>query len=245
MAGEPHSSLSQFEIKNLLSIRIGENLDLSFTNSALSMALTVSVVLFFFMLAMRKRALVPGRMQCAAEIVYEAVANMLKNTVGEQGKRFFPLIFATFLFVLGCNVMGMFPGAFTSTSHVIVNIALAIGLFITINIFGIAKHGLHFFTLFAPKGIPVWILPLLVPIEVFAYLVRPVSLALRLTANMMAGHITMKVVAGFVAPLGVFGVLPIGFLVLLTGFELFIAALQAYIFTLLLCIYLNDTINLH
>lgn len=242
---EGQSPLTQFEIKNLVPVTLGENLDLSFTNSSLFMALSVLGIIVFFMQAMRRRSLIPGRMQCAAEMVYETIADMLKDIVGDEGKKFFPLVFSVFLFILVCNLFGMLPGAFTVTSHVSVTFGLAAALFIAINIYGIIRHGLHFFSLFIPKGVPVIMYPILVPLEVFSYFIRPASLGIRLAANMIAGHTILKVIAGFVAPMAFFGFIPLAFLVVLTGFELFIAVLQAYIFTLLLCVYLNDAVNLH
>lgn len=244
MTEAPHSPLTQFEIHQILPVTVG-TMDLSFTNSSLFMAVALGVIWLFFKCSVSRPLLVPGRLQCAAEMFYEFISGMLKENVGEEGKKFLPLVFSVFMFVLTCNVLGLIPGAFTVTSHIAVTFALAAFLFVVINVYGFMKHGLHFLAMFAPKGVPAPILLLIVPIEFFSYLVRPVSLSIRLAANMMAGHTMLKVIAGFVAPLGLLGVLPIGFLTVMTGFELFVAVLQAYIFTLLLCVYLSDAVHSH
>jgi F-type H+-transporting ATPase subunit a len=196
------------------------------------------------------RALVPGRMQAIAEMSYEFVATTLRGSAGPEGMRFFPFVFTIFMFVLTVNLMGLIPYAFTVTSHIIITLALALLVFFTVIVYGLWKNGLHFFKLFVPSGIPIYILPLVVFIEVLSFLSRPVSHSVRLFANMLAGHITLKVFGGFVAMLGAFGaigwlgaVLPLGLTVALTALELLVAFLQAYVFAILTCIYLNDAIH--
>lgn len=241
---EKHSPLAQFEIHPLINFKAG-TLDLSFTNASLFMVLAVSAIIFFMIGATRQRAMIPGRWQCMAEMAYEFIANLLRENVGSEGRKFFPLVFCTFMFILLCNLLGMVPYSFTATSHIAVTFALAAALFLIITAVGFIRHGLHFFSLFAPQGVPTWMMPVIVPIECISYLIRPVSLSIRLAANMIAGHVLLKVIAGFILPLGIFGILPGAFLVLFIGFEIFIACLQAYIFSMLLCVYLNDAVNLH
>ena len=238
-----HSPMEQFEIKPLIPIHVG-GLDLSFTNSALFMVIAAAVVSLLMIASFRSRALVPGRMQSTAELLYEFVGNMVESVCGHEGRRYFPFIFTLFTFILLCNVLGLLPYAFTVTSHVIITVALALVVFIGVTIIGFARNGLGFLHLFAPSGVPVWIMPFLVPIEIFSYFVRPVSLSLRLFANMMAGHTMLKVIGGFVIMLGVwFGWVPFVFVVMLTAFEILVAVLQAYIFAILACVYLNDALH--
>jgi F-type H+-transporting ATPase subunit a len=239
-----HSPLEQFEIHRFLPIDIG-GVDLSFTNSSFFIFLGVALVTAFLVLGMRRGAMVPGRWQCAAEVSYEFIAGLIKDTVGPEGRRFFPFIFTIFMFVLICNLMGMVPYSFTVTSHIIVTFALAAVVFIGVTILGFVKHGMHFFSFFVPPGSPIFMWPLLIPIEVISYLSRPISLSVRLFANMLAGHTLLKVIAGFVAVLGVFGVLPLALVVALTGLEILIAFLQAYVFAILTCLYINDALHLH
>lgn len=240
-----HSPLSQFEIKPLVEIQAGA-IDLSFTNASLFMIIAVGLVSSLMLVTTRGNTLVPNRWQALGEMLYEFVANMLKDNVGTQGRQFFPLVFSIFTFILLGNLLGMLPYSFTVTSHIIVTFALAAIVFLTVTIMGFMKHGLHFLSLFLPKGTPMWMAPLMIFIELFAYLARPISLSVRLAANMLAGHTMLKVIAGFVVPLGVIGgILPVAFLVVLTGFEVFVAVLQAYIFAVLTCVYLNDAIHLH
>ncbi|MET0155951.1 MAG: F0F1 ATP synthase subunit A [Rickettsiales bacterium] len=245
MAGEGHSPLEQFRIAPIVPLRLHEALDISLTNSGLAMLAAAFAAIAFFSFAVRRRELVPGRLQSVAELAYQFISDMVRNSVGDGGRRFFPMIFSVFIFVLFCNLLGLIPGAFTATSHISMTFALAVAMFVVLNVYGVARHGMKFFTLFLPHGTPIVFAPLIVVIELFSYLVRPVSLSIRLAANMIAGHTMLKVVAGFVPKLGLFGFVPIGFLVALTGFELFVAVLQAYIFSLLLCVYLNDAVNLH
>lgn len=248
-----HSPLDQFKIKALVPIDFA-GLDVSFTNSSLYMVIAVTLVTLFFTLSMRGRALVPGRWQSLAEVTYEFIAGTLRDTVGSEGRRYFPFIFTAFMFVLMANLLGMTPFGFTTTSHIIVTFALAFFIFIMITVVSIYLHGSRFFAHFLPEGTPWWLAPLMILIEVFSYLSRPISLSVRLSANMMAGHVLLKVIAGFVTlfitALGAFngtlaGILPFAFVVGLTGFEIFIAILQAYIFTVLTCVYLNGAIHMH
>lgn len=245
MAAEGHGPLAQFEIKTLIPLKLGE-IDVSFTNSALFMSLTLVLVTLFLVLGMRKRALVPGRWQSMAEMSYEFVANLLRDTVGSEGRKYFPLIFTLFMFILFGNMLGMIPYSFTFTSHVIVTFAMALAVFIGVTVLGFVKHGFHFFSFFVPPGVSVVLWPLMIPIEIISYLSRPISLSVRLFANLTAGHTMLKVFAGFIISLGVVGgVLPFAFVVALTGLELLIAFLQAYVFTILTCFYINDALHLH
>ena len=239
-----HSPMEQFEIKRLLDLRIG-SLDASYTNSALWMTIAVILAALLFVYGMRQRALVPGRLQAVAELGYEFVASMVRDNVGNAGKKYFPFILTLFVFILFCNVLGLVPYSFTPTSHIVVTFSMAIVVFIGVTIIGFARHGLHFLEFFVPKGVPAWLLVILVPIEVISYFVRPFSLSIRLFANMLAGHTMLKVFGGFVVMLGILaGWAPLAFIVALTGLELIIAFLQAYVFTILTCLYLNDAIHM-
>ena len=242
--GEKHSPLEQFEIKELVPIEIGGN-NIAFSNSALMMVITISVILLLMLLGTRKRAMVPGRWQALAELCYEFVANLIRDTVGNEGRRYFPFVFSIFMFILVGNMLGMVPYSFTFTSHIAVTFAMAMVVFTGVTILGFAKHGIKFFSFFVPPGVPVWMWPLMIPIEVISYLSRPVSLAMRLFANMLAGHTLLKVFAGFVPALGAAGILPLAFVGALTGLEFLIAFLQAYVFAILTCLYINDALHLH
>ena len=241
---EQHSPLTQFEIKRLVDIDIG-GLDVSFTNSSLMMVIVLVLVTALLTLSMRGRAMVPGRWQSIAELSYEFIANMLRENVGSQGRQYFPFVFTLFMFIVTSNLLGLLPYSFTVTSHIVVTFALAIVVFLGVTVIGLIKHKLHFFSFFVPKGVPMALIPILVPIEVISYLARPVSLSLRLFANMMAGHTLLKVFGGFVVVLGIFGVAPLLFVVALYALELIVAVLQAYVFTILTCLYLNDALHLH
>jgi F-type H+-transporting ATPase subunit a len=242
------SPLEQFTIKPIVPLSIGK-MDLSFTNSSLMMTLAVAVIVVLLVVSVRSRDLVPGRLQSIAELSYEFIAGMVRENVGDEGRKYFPFIFSVFMFVLFGNLLGLIPGAFTFTSHIAVTFALALVIFIGVTAIGIARHGTHFFTLFFPHGAPLAAAPILIPIEVISYLSRPISLSVRLFANMTVGHIILKIFAGFVVSLGAYfllpGVVPFGLLVGLTALEFFVAFLQAYIFTILSCIYLNDAVHLH
>ena len=205
----------------------------------------MAVATLFLTLSMHGRAIVPGRWQSMAELCYEFVANMIRSNVGAEGRRYFPFIFSLFMFILFGNMLGMIPYSFTYTSHLVVTLGMAMVVFIGTTIIGFVKHGFHFFSFFLPHGTPWYIAPLLIPIEVLSYFTRPVSLSLRLFANMTAGHTMLKVFASFVVTMGLLGVVPLLAAVALTGLEFLIAFLQAYVFTVLTCIYLNDALHMH
>ncbi|HJD66180.1 MAG TPA: F0F1 ATP synthase subunit A [Rickettsia endosymbiont of Bembidion nr. Transversale] len=240
-----HNPLVQFDIKKLIDIKVMD-FDISFTNSAAYMLLASVLASTYFYLAFSNPRLVPSRLQISGEIIYNLVTDMLNQNVGSKGRKFVPVIFTLFVFILFCNLFGMIPYGFTVTSHIIITFALAILVFLMVTIVGFVKHGMHFLSLFLPHGTPLWLAPLMIIIELFTYLARPASLSLRLAANMMAGHILLKVIASFVVTLMIYlKFLPIPLMVILIGFEIFVAILQAYIFTILSCVYLNDAVNLH
>jgi F-type H+-transporting ATPase subunit a len=240
--------IHQFELYRIFHINLG-GWDVSFTNAALFMLLSVAVTTLFFMAATQARALVPGRLQSVAEVAYDFVANMCRESMGKEGMKFFPFVFALFIFVFVCNMLGMIPGFFTVTSQIIVTAALAVMVFLTVLVVGFARHGLHFLKLFVPSGVPIFILPLVTLIEVFSFLMRPISHSVRLFANMLAGHITLKVFGGFVVMLlgaGSFAALaplPLVMTVAITALEVLVAFLQAYVFAILTCMYLNDALH--
>jgi F-type H+-transporting ATPase subunit a len=237
--------MHQFEIKRLINLDVF-GFDASFTNSGLFMVIAAALITLFTLFAMRKGALVPGRLQSVAEISYEFVANMVRDNVGTAGMKYFPFIFTLFMFVLALNMLGMVPYSFTVTSHIIVTFALAAFIFIGVTIIGFWKHGIGFLKFFVPSGVPFVMLPLLVVIEVISYLTRAVSLSVRLFANMMAGHTMLKVFGSFVVALGLLGGwAALAFMVAFTGLELLVAFLQAYVFAILTCIYLNDALHMH
>ncbi len=237
--------LHQFQIQELVPIHFG-GVNASFTNSALWMVICVAAVSSFLILAMRERSLVPGKLQSMAELSYEFVAKMVGDNVGDAGKPFFPFIFTLFVFILTANLLGLAPGAFTVTSHIIVTFALALTVFLGVTAVGFVKNGAGFLRHFVPAGVPIWLLPVLVPIEVFSYFVRPISLSVRLFANMMAGHTLLKVFGSFVVALGLIGGwAPLVFVVAFTGLELLVAFLQAFVFAVLTCVYLNDALHMH
>ncbi len=242
--GSGHSPLEQFTIHHLVEIEVG-GVNASFTNSALCMVIAATAATLLLTLGPRKRALVPGRWQSVAELSYEFIANMVRENIGADGRRFFPAVFTLFMFVLFGNMLGMLPYGFTFTSHIIVTFGLALSVFIGVTVLAIVKHGVKFFGFFVPAGTPVLMWPLMIPIEVISYLSRPISLSVRLFANMTAGHTLLKVFAGFIVTMGVAGVVPFAFVVALTGLEVLIAFLQAYVFTILTCIYINDALHLH
>ena len=236
--------LHQFEIKPLIPIQVGD-LNLSFTNSAMWMVIAVVIIFALMTLPTRGRALVPGRIQSMAEMLYEVTANMLRDSAGRQGRAYFPFIFTLFSFLLIGNLQGLIPGSFTFTSHIVVTLALALVVWLGTTIIGFARHGAGFLKFFVPHGAPVWSAPLLVFIELISYLSRPVSLALRLFANMLVGHALLKTVAGFVFVLGVAGIIPLAATVAITALEVLVAVLQAYVFAILSCIYLSDALHMH
>src|SRR6516164_3067903 len=242
--------IHQFEIKRLFPIAHFGTTEIAFTNSALFMLIALAVILLLTLGATRSRALVPGRAQVLAEMSYEFMASTLRSTAGPEGMKFFPLVFSLFMFILVLNVMGIIPYTFTVTSHIIITVALALLVFFTVLVYGFWKHGLRFLKLFVPSGIPIYILPLVSFIEVLSFLSRPVSHSVRLFANMLAGHITLKVFGGFVTMLGALGflgwlgaIVPLGLTVALTALELLVAFLQAYVFAILTCIYLSEAIH--
>ena len=237
--------LHQFEISSLYDIKL-YNTDISFTNSALSMVISIIVATFLFYLGSRKNGGTPNRLQIVIEMSYDFIANMVKDNVGRGGRVYFPFIFSLFLFILFGNVLGMVPYNFTYTSHIIVTFGLAGFIFLGVTLIGLAKHGISFLKFFVPSGVPIGLLPILIPIEIISYLVRPISLSLRLFANMLAGHTMLQVFASFIVLLGLLGGwAPLLLVIILTGFEIMIAVLQAYVFTILCCLYLNDALNLH
>ena len=248
MAADP---IHQFQIVDLFPVAKIGNTEIVFTNSAAFMFLAVAGLTAFLVAATAGRNLVPTRLQSAAEISYEFVATTVRSTAGSEGMRFFPFVFSIFMFVLALNMLGLIPYAFTVTSHIIITAALAIMVFLTVLIYGLMRHGLHFFNLFVPKGVPVYILPLIVGIEILSFISRPISHSVRLFANMLAGHITLKVFAGFIILMGsamgavgwAGGVLPFTMIVILMALETLVAFLQAYVFAILTCIYLNDAIH--
>ncbi len=241
--------MHQFEVQPIIELPALAGIDTSFTNSSLWMVLAVGLSGMFMLMASSRTALVPGRLQLMGEMAYGFVANMIKENVGTEGMRFFPFIFSLFLFILFCNMLGMLPYSFTVTSHLIVTFALAAVVFVMVTAVGFIRHGIGFLKLFVPSGIPVVMVPLLVIIEVISYLTRPVSLSVRLFGNMMAGHTMLKIFGGFVVGLSSAGLVPLAIapfalMVALTGLELLIAGLQAYVFTILTCIYLNEAIHM-
>lgn len=238
------SPLEQFEIRPIIPIEVG-GVDISFTNSSLFMAITLGLCAGFLLFAGRRGAMVPGRLQMVSELIYEFIGSIIRETIGQEGRKYFPIIFTLFVFVLVGNMLGMVPYGFTFTSHIIVTFGMAAIVFVGVTILALVKHGLHFFTFFVPPGAPVAMWPLLVPIEIMSYLSRPISLSVRLFANMLAGHTLLKVIAGFVFVLGLAGVIPLVIVVALTGLEILIAFLQAYVFTILTCLYIKDALELH
>ena len=238
------SPLEQFTIKPLIPLQFAGH-DISFTNSALWMCIAALVATLFLLLGMRKAAIIPKYWQSIVESLYEVVANMVRDNVGQDGRRYFPFIFALFMFVLFGNLLGMIPMSFTFTSHIIVTFALAMFIFIGVTLIGIYRHGWKFLSLFFPHGAPLWTAVILIPIELVSYLSRPISLAVRLFANMTVGHIILKVIAGFVIALGVAGIVPLAGLVAITALEFMVAIIQAYVFAILTCIYLHDALHLH
>ena len=244
--------LHQFQIQRYLPINIG-GLDASFSNSALYMVITVALITGLIVYGMRGRALVPSRMQSLAELFYEFVANLVRDNAGPDARKYFPFVFSLFMFIMIGNLLGLIPGTFTFTSHIIVTFGLALTVFVFVTLLGLIKHGFHFFSLFMPSGVPMALAPILIPIEILSYLSRPVSLSIRLFANMMAGHTMLKVFGGFSVLLGgalgglgyTVGILPLVINIALVGFEILVAMLQAYVFTILTCLYIRDALELH
>ncbi|TAJ94741.1 MAG: F0F1 ATP synthase subunit A [Reyranella sp.] len=240
------SPLEQFAIQDLTAplFSIGGH-HIAVTNSAVFMMGAVVLSSGLLLAGAGKGAMIPGRIQAMAELFYEFIANMIRDNVGSAGKKFFPFIFSLFIFTLFGNILGMLPYGYTFTSQIAVTFFMAMVVFLGVTLIGLFKHGLHFFSLFFPHGAPLFTAPILIPIELVSYLSRPISLSVRLFANMTVGHVLLKVLAGFVIALGFFGVIPLVVLVAITALELLVALLQAYIFTILCCIYLNDALHLH
>lgn len=242
MANNP---LDQFLIKKIVPIQVF-GFDLSFTNASLFMVLTTGVIVFIQWAATREQNLVPSRIQAFFEASYDFIGAMVRDNTGDEGMRYFPLIFSLFLFILFGNLWGMVPYAFTFTSHIIVTFALAMIVFLGVTVVGLIKHKWRFFRLFFPDGVPLLVAPILIPVELIAYFFRPITLAVRLFANMMAGHMVLKLFGGFTVAVGIYGFFaPLAFMIFFTGFEIFVAILQAYVFTILTCIYLHDALHLH
>src|SRR5215471_6060493 len=242
--------IEQFTIQKIFTIGHIGNQEIAFTNSSAYMFGTVALISLLMIGGVAGKQLVPGRIQSMAELSYEFVANMIRSNVGREGMKFFPFVFSIFMLLAVSNLIGIIPYTFTIASHIIVTAALALLVFLTVLIYGFYKNGLKFFKLFVPSGIPIVILPLVVAIEVISFLSRPVSHSVRLFANMLAGHITLKVFASFVTMLGAFGlagwfgaILPLALVIALTALELLVAFLQAYVFAILTCIYINDAIH--
>lgn len=241
--------VEQFEVRELFSLPHFLGYKVAFTNASLFMVVAILAVALFLGAGTRRRELVPGRFQTMVEMFYQFVHDMVEEVAGTEGTKYFPIIFSLFIFVLFCNLLGLVPYSFAVTSHIIVTFAFAAFVFIGVTFVGFYKHGLHFFSFFLPKGLPggiggALLSVFLIAIELFSYLARPVSLSIRLAANMTAGHILLQIMASFVA-IGLLGLLPFSFLLIFTGFEIFVACLQAYIFALLCSVYLNDALNMH
>lgn len=239
-----HSPLEQFEIKRIIPINIG-GLDVSITNSSLFMIMALITIVITAVLGVRRTHLIPSRMQSLNEMMFELVDGMVIGSAGPEAKKYVPFMFTLFVFILTCNLLGMLPYAFTVTSHIAVTFTIALVIFLGITMIGFIRHGLHFLKLFLPQGTPLIMAPLMIVIEIFTYFIRPISLSIRLAANMTAGHLVMKVIASLTLMAGMLGVLPFALLLALVGFEFFVAGLQAYIFTILSCVYLSDAIKLH
>ena len=243
MAANPMTQFNVYRIGP--EIKVG-TIDISFTNASLFMVISTITILLICNFGAKKNSIIPSKLQLLGELSYSFISKMISDTAGTKAKPYFSFIFSLFMFVLFCNMLGMIPYTFTVTSHIIVTFVLAAFIFIGVTIIGFIKHGLGYLKLFVPSGVPMVLLPLIVVIEIISYLSRPISLSVRLFANMMAGHTMMKVFGGFVVSLGIVGGwLPLGFSVALTGLEILVAFLQAYVFAILTCIYLNDALNLH
>ncbi|EKE09959.1 MAG: ATP synthase subunit a [uncultured bacterium] len=236
--------LHQFEIHPLIPLRIMD-IDVSFTNSSLFMVLAVLSTILFLVGGIYHSKPIPGRWQSLVEMTHGFIMNLIDETVGVKGRHYFPFIFTLFMFILMGNLIGMIPYNFTFTSHIIVTFGLATIAFTFATLIGFTRHGFQYFKLFVPQGAPIYMLPIIIPIEILSYFSRPVSLSIRLFANMMAGHTMLKVFASFTILLGLFGIAPLAVNTLLTAFEILVAILQAYVFTILTCIYIHDAVHLH
>jgi F-type H+-transporting ATPase subunit a len=236
--------LEQFEIKPLIPLHLG-GLDVSYTNAALFMTIAVVLITALLVLGTRRGALVPSRMQSMAEMSYEFVADMVETNAGHGAEPYFPFVFTLFMFVLFANFLGLIPYSYTVTSQIVVTFALAAAVFIGVTIIGFVKHGAHFGRLFVPEGVPIVLLLLLVPIELLSYCIRPFTLSIRLFANMLAGHTMLAIFGGFAASVGLLAILPVVLDVAILALEVLVAALQAYVFAILTCLYLRDALHLH
>ena len=246
-----NSPVEQFTIKTLYDINL-MGIDVSFTNASLFMFLSIFCSIGFLYFGARKQSLVPNRIQCLVEMSYEFVANMVKENAGKGSQAYFPFVFTLFMFILFGNLLGMIPYSYTFTSQIAVTFTLAAIIFVGVTLIALFKHGFKFFTYFFPSGVPIALAPLLIPIEIISYFIRPISLSVRLFASMLAGHTMMKVFAGLIIMMGSAGgllkigaVLPLLAVIGLTGLEFLVAALQAYVFSILTCMYLHDAIHLH
>ncbi|MAI75489.1 MAG: F0F1 ATP synthase subunit A [SAR116 cluster bacterium] len=246
-----NSPVEQFTIKTLYDINL-MGIDVSFTNASLFMFLSIFCSIGFLYFGARKQSLIPNRIQCLVEMSYEFVANMVKENAGKGSQAYFPFVFTLFMFILFGNLLGMIPYSYTFTSQIAVTFTLAAIIFVGVTLIALFKHGFKFFTYFFPSGVPIALAPLLIPIEIISYFIRPISLSVRLFANMLAGHTMMKVFAGLIIMMGSAGgllkigaVLPLLAVIGLTGLEFLVAALQAYVFSILTCMYLHDAIHLH
>ena len=241
--------MKQFEIKPLVPLHVG-GLDLSFTNSSLFMLIAAVLSILLLSVAATRAALIPNRLQSIGELTHGFVVNMVRSTIGEEGMKFFPLVFTLFIFILVANMVGMVPKSFTVTSHIIVTFMLAMLVISVVILYGFYKNGMKFLSIFLPKGVPIYLVPLILVIEVFSFISRPISLSLRLFANMLAGHIMLKVFAGFVgmmlaagAGVAILSPLPLALTIGVTALEFLVSFLQAYVFAILTCVYLNDALH--
>jgi F-type H+-transporting ATPase subunit a len=250
-AGPAINPIEQFELGRILPIHVGaHNFDVSLTNSAIFMAIAAGLTLLLMHQTSKGTVGAPGRIQSLGEMAYEFVAGMVKSSAGEEGMRFFPLVFSIFMFILFCNLVGIIPYTFTPTSHIVITAAIALVVFFTVIIVGLMEHGTHFFKLFVPEGVQWFLMPIVVPIEVISFFSRPLSHSIRLFANMLAGHIILNVFGGFVAMLlgaaavlKILALLPFAMTIGLEALELLVAFLQAYVFAMLTCMYLNDALH--
>jgi F-type H+-transporting ATPase subunit a len=248
-AGPSINPIEQFELSRVLRVIVGP-FDVSVTNSAIFMAIAAALTLLLMSQTAKGTVGAPGRLQSLGEMAYEFIAGMVKSAAGPEGMRFFPLVFSLFMFILACNLVGFIPYTFTPTSHIVITAALALTVFLTVIVFGLKEHGLHFFHLFVPEGVSIWLMLVVVPIEVISFFSRPLSHSVRLFANMLAGHITLNVFGGFVAMLlgasasvKILALLPFAMTIGLDALELLVAFLQAYVFAMLTCMYLNDALH--
>ncbi|APR98835.1 F0F1 ATP synthase subunit A [Wolbachia endosymbiont of Folsomia candida] len=241
MASNP---LEQFKVYTIIELPRLFGYDINFTNSSLFMMISVILMMLFLLFGIRKRSVIPGYLQAAVEYIYDFVISIIESNTGSKGLKHIPLVFTVFIFVLSCNLVGILPYGFTVTSHIIVTFALSMVVFVYVTIVGFKERGVEFLRILLPKGVPLVLAPLILPIELFTYLARPISLSIRLAANMVAGHTIIKVIAGFIVNMNVFLTpVPFLFIIMLIGFEIFVAVLQAYIFTSLTCVYLSDTVK--